>query len=1148
MASKKLAQAFGKNHPIVLLLGQKTLSLETGKDPLLASVAKKRENQNRREDLLTYWDLFPADAPLGDDFVDWLATRADRIPPPEWLDTVAGVAWNAIFTSTIDTLATRCFRNPWRTVEPILSQNQIPRDPRRRTVLHVTYLFGRLTNPSEDQRLPRSKAELRLRRTAHAIPLLNRLPEAVTPLGYLFIEGVEPGLDWLNMEDLSGVLEQFQPGQVHWFGINYQESFAENEGLADLFNREVISTYQESLATVLSDLVREGSIALNRPPKGTFHEKGITIGDHTIVVPNEIWLTTAASIKIIDDTILNPLHRISEDRLYSDFRRFLGSTDDIGGLIEGIRRDFAIKRDFEVNLLGQVKTALGKLGRAVRPIILHGQSGTGKTVSLARLAFEIRKEKKIPVLFAGQSGRLPNANQLDPFCQFMEQQGASATVLILDSNVDIDSYTHLGRTLASRGRNFIIVGSSYAIAEPGAGDGHSGSVASDTLTSVSPILSTPEILSLEKLLTRFAPGLLPENRHMEILRKANHLLVLLYRLLPETRYQISLGLGREAALTEDEIRRRGKTKTPLRALNALGEALINAGLCDPVEILNDAVEEISGEIFDQAGQLLFYVMVPGRLGIGLPIDLLMRSLDREIVENMNVLIKGIDLFRWKEEDNGDILVRPRTMLEAKLICNSRLGGREGEIKFALSLLENLRPSDEFTNTEIQFALSLCKELGPNGIEGLRYSASYYQIANILTKIREEHGVVNTSLMLQEATLRRESLKGLLVGEESPEEGVKILKESVSTLLNALEIAPKSSGGRFHRSRLMIELAATYGSLARNSIDAKMKIDDVLYYYRSAQEWGRNARLLNPEDYYSVDVGVWAALDVNNDSRLMAEDRAELHADLIDAIESVDPENLDQSQFLRYQQRRQTIGHNLGNLKLEEDAFDKLLAAGSGAGILLRARKTVGRDLFEDPVPSDLVARVTRARDYLDGNWELIKDDPRCLNYFLRLSWIDSTGSPLFRGERRVLPVYPDLVGKILDLVNAIIQSSPGIADPKISFLAAVLNWQLGRYENARNLWRVLAVETDFSFARRIVKQFILPGPQGTPQSFHGQIQWMSPDGRRSRILVDELREEIDLFPRDFGIVDPQKGTAVPTFHIAFNFIGPIADPPRFFRS
>jgi hypothetical protein len=70
---------------------------------------------------------------------------------------------------------------------------------------------------------------------------------------------------------------------------------------------------------------------------------------------------------------------------------------------------------------------------------------------------------------------------------------------------------------------------------------------------------------------------------------------------------------------------------------------------------------------------------------------------------------------------------------------------------------------------------------------------------------------------------------------------------------------------------------------------------------------------------------------------------------------------------------------------------------------------------------------------------------------------------------------------------------------------------------------------------------------GKPRKFNGTVTWKSEDGRKGEIYVEEIRRKIPFFPRDFN-PNIKKHDSLNDFHLAFNFIGPIADPRSYFKS
>ena len=200
--------------PAVLFLGQDYLRSDTGTDPLLLEV----ENRFGGSPTTPSYNQILESAAFqsGDAALDWMSERCRRLSPPEWLQSVAAFPWSSVFSSAIDPIWLPIFRNGWRDVASIYDDEYFPRDPRNRRVLHCTFLFGSLNQTEPKQRAPLSQFEF-FRRKQIAGNLVQRLPDTMTPMGVLAVEGYKGENDWFSLPDLYAVLQAMGPGQVHLF-------------------------------------------------------------------------------------------------------------------------------------------------------------------------------------------------------------------------------------------------------------------------------------------------------------------------------------------------------------------------------------------------------------------------------------------------------------------------------------------------------------------------------------------------------------------------------------------------------------------------------------------------------------------------------------------------------------------------------------------------------------------------------------------------------------------------------------------------------------------------------------------------------------------------------------------------------------------
>lgn len=151
--------------------------------------------------------------------------------------------------------------------------------------------------------------------------------------------------------------------------------------------------------------------------------------------------------------------------------------------------DFHLKRPFEDILVSLVRNIISaksmyQAGR-VTPVILEGDSGSSKSITLAALAYRIYNERTNPVVYINNDALLfnysnsPELEQLDELLQAIELVGSKdmRTLILWDSasyrNVE-EQADGLARQLDNRGRRFVLVCTAYGGAGFGKALSHKG--------------------------------------------------------------------------------------------------------------------------------------------------------------------------------------------------------------------------------------------------------------------------------------------------------------------------------------------------------------------------------------------------------------------------------------------------------------------------------------------------------------------------------------------------------------------------------------------------------------------------------------------------------------------------------------------------
>ena len=1122
-ARELLLSTLGEKRPLVLLLGQDAWCDSEQEDTVLAAALA---NLGRTDDSRPGWVGI---LPMTEDGYQWLAERFERRVHPPSVEILSELPWSAVFTSSVDPTLTKVFSGPGRQPEPILTAGEYPRAARSTARPPLYYLFSRAGEQDAQAQPPVDALALRARRTRHAVPILTRVLDTATPLGTIVVDGFKSGRDWIGFEALLSVLSSAGSNQVLWFGGRPDIDADDQAQFAALESENRILVEPMRLGTVIAELLATGRLADITPlESGDVGIVSIRDRDAFDVTPEER-LRVEAVASIVDDSWTSFLPPLGPDSEYDSFRRFHGVLGGARLLVEGVRREFAIERDFEEQLFRRVSDALADHSQLDSPIVVEGQSGTGKSVALARIVARVREQKTAPVLYS--IGRIPQSEEISDFCQTADRAHARATLIVCDANRDIDSYDELLSGLRSRGRRVVVLGSQYRVSDAVSME-RSGQVEAPAM------LSQSEQSNLEDLLGNYL-------NVTQLDDQDQHFLGFLYRHLPASRPRIGSGLGAEARAAAQLLDERGRQPRAVRPINQIHQQLIDKGFVSSYQsIFNDRQPD---PLEESGGRMIDIVMVAGRLNCPIPVNLLLRAVSgkQQLIDSTLVsgLFGDLDLFRWKSRDSKgtEWLVSPRVLLEAELICQRRLGNSQAEAKVIVDLIGSVRQGIDDTH-EREFLLNLLRHIGRDGPYGDRYKHSYVDFARKLTELRERFKVVDARLMLQESAFRRSAVRE---GEVDDDQRFALLEEARDTVQTALDgiDSGQIDAARRTRQNLLVERAAIYGFLAIDRANRMAASADIWSAYQAARVAVRKA-VSAADNYYPHDVGLWTPADLFRLAELTDLQLAELAADIYSGLNQVEKDSLPPGQREKFESRRMRVGNTLGDHALTEEAYVTLEATGSTAGYFLRAREyapELNKDDVEVTMPADL-EKSKRAAKFLTKHLDKIQQDERCLWLLLENRWIAEMRRRPLRGERQPLPVG-DVRRQFLDIVRSLNHAAGESSQYGTRYLEAVLTWLTEDYVSSREIFQQLHRETDNVYRGRIFLRHVVSDANGTPVGFTGRVEHQRSEGRW-RIRVRELNQTIALLERDFPREDVSYGRELSGFAIAFNFIGPIADPIR----
>lgn len=1143
-----LTRALQNKQPLVLVAGQ---SFDSANDAILESLLARVRCTDRDSGWLAALNQGLSAADMA-----WISERFDRCVPSDAAAAIFDVAWSAVFTSSIDPRFARRFETRGRQPETVIAKDTYAKVPRSRSRPPIHYLLGKSDETVAYARAPGNQSDLARRLSLHATELLNRIAETATVHGLVVIAGYRPSADWMPLDSLLAPLSDPICPKVLWFGRpeKLDSIFAD-----EMIKRGSLIATETSLTSAISQLeIRgvldiAGSVAPDDPGMVSL-SKGAVLD-----ITPALRLRVEASAAIVDDGWTEELEPLGDSERYDAFRRFHSTLGNFRLLVEGVSRGFAVEREFEQTLWQTVKDKLEQFGQADSDdvIILHGQSGTGKSIALARLTRKIRSELGLPVVVA--TNRIPNPADIEAFCLDAELLGAKATVLICDASQPPQRYDDLASALRSMGRRLIIVGTCYRMETQSGGE-------SNRLVEAPARVSQDELSAFKKLLNTFD---YPATDYYE--RKTDSIFAMLYRRLPASRERLASGVSSEARATEGVVRERAKyVPRPSTGLSPLAEQLIELGLADSTLSLFEEDEKLAALGLDEAGRLVDYVMVAGRLDCAVPTNVIFRLLGQAgglHLDQITYLLTDLDLFRWKEDEEGaDFLISPRIQLEAELICRRRLTP-EQEIDRLLDLIGNVRFGLD-QSAERSFLFNLLFTIR-NGPRKEAYRSGYLRFADALKKLREHYRISDPDLVLPECVFRRRAVSRSQsdYDDRTDDERLTILDDARDTIEKTLRQIDdeKIAVSRKTKQSLVAERSAIYGYLAIERARSSGG-EDFWSDYLAARTASEKAIGLG-RNTYPIDISLWTASDVLKAKKDEMSDaqRAEILADLHATIdvgdevfrvkgkkdgipndfqESADPDEGGgtSEQKTRYLERRSSVADIMGDAKLSDKTLIELESVAPAAATFLMAKRwTEKLDTSEPPFDDKIRKIAAQAANHISRRSDAgVMLDDRCQRLLLRLRWAQATGERLMFNQRGRTPVDTNLIFELREIVSALNEQAGADARNRERFLEAVLCWLLKDTNAAIEIWQSLSRDTEYEDPARVGRWLVEMAENGSPRQFRGRVE-----ARREnnwQVRVEGIERPIKLLAYDFPNDDLAPGRELRGFGIAFNYIGPIADP------
>lgn len=1031
------------------------------------------------------------------------------------LTVITSVAWNGVLTSRIDSTVSRWFGASWRRVVSTGS-TEAGRHPRSKTELQVRHLFGGLGLPDEEK--PPTDDFGMVDSHRRASDMLTLLASSLlTPRGVLLIEDWSI-TDWLTSTDLYNLATRVGRGQIHLFSATAE--IRADRAIVESEKRGSLILHDEDLSALLREAESRG--ALPTPDRQQeIIGRLVPVGDTFVELPVTVWNQVIGSARPVDLSLLQPFPPSSDALRYQQFRNFLSAGEGPPPW-QAIASGFKLRRTYEAELVDLVKTQLAD-GGDHGPIILQGQTATGKSLALAWLAQEIAGSGQAVVLHQARRRDRPTASDLETFNSWVEGATGLRTVLIWDGMLDPDDYFALHRQLRSRGQRVLIVGSSYI------------SQAAATRTVTAPIqLDDREVADARSWLAEHGLVVSALSATSDV-----SFLALLYRTLPDTEMGLRRGLAHEmrAAEARMESRARDRRVEPDARMSAIAQALLDAGMdlqnFVPSQRPDTELVEIDFAERSTAEQLTAMVLTAGRRGQPIPLDLALRVIGRDGSSAIVDFVKEHDIVRWTEDESGEQFIEVRTTLEAELLAREDLS-RSIEIDVICAMIRSLRPTSSRTGgDEIQFMVDLMDQVGPQARDGSGLSDAFGDFATAFRDQREAGSFEHHRLALLEANLIREFvMRAQRGGSIEQSERLSLLRQSEDLLQRTLESAETSGRSRLN---LFVELASTFGAQVYELTEmggnaSAEEIKDLMANVLAAM---MQARSIDAENVYPVDVIAWSTINAVSGDALSGAERVALLADAKASLDSLDVADLSPKQQAKHAARQADLARLLNDPDLERTYLEMLRENDDPAAYYLVAVRAIA----SGPEGIDLALQsLMRAPAH-------VRDDWKCARLILDLWWQAKTGARLLRSERAGIPLSTDEWEECIQVVDSL--TGAAVFDEfRISFVRGLAFFHLGRIAASLREFRDLG-DRARDVTRRVIAAYLASNPDGTPREFTGRVAYAYQDGRGGRVWVDQLSAEVDFVPLRFSPEEYRaKNEVVPPFHIAFNYRGPVADPIR----
>ena len=735
---------------------------------------------------------------------------------------LAELEWRCILTTNRNDQISDIFSRPERQVHAISTieefTNASGSEKLNRSNPFLIFLNGRNSDDDDGNGSNSSAAKKRSFQRQFLRSIISLLKS--TPRIELIIIGYTPEeLDFGPFVDSSSQLEE---NQIKFFGTS--EKIKSNTDINDLWNDRIVSLYAENLGEELKKTAIPEEDNLDDSDEEPVIYSNNNDDNNTVYINGKpVTLSTNlcndfrryGRILSIGEMRTIGITKMFQTEFFYKFLKLSPNKPQWYGYEK--RNSFAVSRDFEKKLYETVANGLKTDCR--KPIVLYGQSSSGKSIALAALAYRLFQEKTYPILYInnpnipftapGNNNFTLKNNNFDNYSSkkdydfdspsfaalnniLMEiTQKKGVAVVIVDWSIynlqRNNTIYQLTYRLKNYGRNILFVVS--AMTNPTSkkqNKRQNNTIDASYDTVEAPIkLTVKEKQSFNNLLKE--KGKLPQNiieKWMKNNEQEKGLLSMLYRLLFELHPQLEHGIKIEVTKAIEDVNEQIEKLDSIKKEQPHSEFAMQFAEryyklygCKPEDVDQSDTENIKVKFANNIQTFINGIAVSSLFKLRMPSSLAMHLIPKNIKnreEFLRILFSASCLYCVNDDDDyaqGEYYMTFRDPMDARIYLRSI----EKEDKLleivsdVIAVMKNVMKNNNeqdtdsiemFYNEEIQFLAQLLRMVGPNSDDPEIKNTWFEKYGNQCPKIIDtleafRMSQIEPQLILQEITYIRE---------------------------------------------------------------------------------------------------------------------------------------------------------------------------------------------------------------------------------------------------------------------------------------------------------------------------------------------------------------------------------------------------------